>query len=118
MVNLGFIGKKARKINDGEESYATIIGGNGWKYEVIKKYKNDDASDYARWFVNVHGDFTEMGDTYVADIVSMSARLVSVDGRDATAAELADFANLKSALYFANLKSALSRKPGGIRIFG
>ena len=109
MVNLGFIGKKARKINDGEEPYATIIGGNGWKYEVIKKYKNDDASDYARWFVNVHGWATEMGDTYVSDIVSMAARLELVDGQVPTDEQRTEFTDLKRAL---------SVKPGGVSVFG
>lgn len=109
MTNLGFIGKKARKINDGEEPYATIIGGNGWKYEVIKKYANDDAKAYARWLVNVHGYFTEMGDTYVADVVSLAARLDLVDGHIPTDEQRSEFYDLKRAL---------SRKPGGISVFG
>ena len=104
---LTFVEKKARPI--GGTAYAVVIGGNGWKYEVLKRYAKDDAADYARWFVNVHGFATEAGDTYVSDIVSIAATLTEVDGREPTDDEQAEWTELKKAL---------SVKPGGVSIFG
>lgn len=106
MATLNFIEKKSRKPGD---AYAVIIGGNGWKYEVLKRWSKDDAADYARWFVNVHGFATEMGDTYVADILSIAAKLTKVEGREPTADEQEQYTALQKAL---------SRKPGGISVFG
>lgn len=59
---------KSRKPGD---AYVTVIGANGWKYEILKLYKSVEASKkdpYARAFCNVHGFATEMGDTYLRDI--------------------------------------------------
>jgi hypothetical protein len=45
----------------------------GWRWDVLKFYKsreNTIADPYGRVFCNVHGDYTEMGDVYYADIRS------------------------------------------------
>ena len=105
MTTLDFVGKKSRQPGD---AYAVVIGSNGWRYEILKRYANDDAKLFARWFVNVHGVAEEMGDTYVKDIVSLGATLVVVEGDPATDGQVQQFVALQEAL---------SRQPGGVLIF-
>ena len=104
-TTLDFVGKKSRKPG---EAYAVVIGANGWRYEILKRYANDDAKPYARWLVNVHGVAEEMGDTYVKDIVSLGATLVVVEGDPATDGQVQQFVALQEAL---------SQQPGGILVF-
>ena len=54
-----------------------IWQGNGWEWNVLKKYSLDDAKPYARWFCLVKSPIVpegELGDVYVADIKA-AARL-------------------------------------------
>jgi len=44
-----------------------------WTWRVLKSWQGDNAKPYARWFCDVTSPFTgggsDMGDTYVADVV-------------------------------------------------
>ena len=45
--------------------------GNGWKWEVLKRWQIDDNKPYARWFCFVTSPLCpdgEYGDVYVKDI--------------------------------------------------
>ena len=106
MTTLTFVEKKARNFDS--DGYAVIVG-PGYTTKVLKRYAKDDAKPYARWFVAQDlGMGFGYGDTYVADIVSMSAQLRSVDGREPTDGEQEEFTALKRAM---------SEQDGGIRIF-
>lgn len=53
----------------------------GWRWDVLKFYKsreNTIADPYGRVFCLVHGDFTEKGDVYYADIRA-NAHLVRIN---------------------------------------
>lgn len=59
---------KSRKAGN---AYAVIDGVNGWKWEILKLYKNVENSKkdaYARAFCFVHGFEKEYGDVYLSEI--------------------------------------------------
>jgi len=102
MINLEFIGKKARP-NDGTP-YAEFTGfmfGGPANWKVLKKYANDDSKQYARWFMQVTtvatGPLGDMGDTYVADVLA-GAELAQVEGREPTQEELDQITELRVAI--------------------
>jgi len=91
------IQKKSRPI-DGTP-YAVIIGG-AFKWKVLKTYQNDDAKQYARWFLATSSPYThgedELGDGYVQDVVfPLTNQLVEVDGREPTAEDQQWFTTLQ-----------------------
>jgi len=102
MLNLEFIGKKAR---DKDSPYAEFTGfmfGGPATWKVLKKYANDDSKQYARWFMVVTtvatGNLGDMGDTYVSDVLSGADHLVRVDGREPTEAEQTQVTELLRAI--------------------
>lgn len=105
-TTLDFVQKKGRAPG---AAYAVVTGGNGWRYEILKRYAKDDAKAHARWLCNVHGFATETGDTYVRDVVSIAAVLESVEGDEPTTDQLDQFQALKLAL---------ASTSGGVSIFG
>lgn len=106
-TTLDFIGKKAKDLKD-PNGYA-VITGPGYRTVVLKRWSKDDAKPYARWLVAQDlGLGPGYGDTYVSDIVSIAAQLVSVDGETPTAEQQEQFTALKVAL---------SQQDGGIRVF-
>ncbi len=101
-VNIDFIGKKARAI--GETPYAVFTGnmfGGPATFNVLKKYKNDDAGQYSAWFIQAitpaTGSIGDLGDTYITDVVP-HLDLTEVDGRKPTTEEFAQIGKLRSAL--------------------
>lgn len=46
---------------------------SGWRWDVLKSYQGDNGKQYARWFAEVTSPYTfgstDVGDTYVAEIV-------------------------------------------------
>lgn len=101
MINVSFIGKKSV---DADKPYAVFTGfmfGGPATFKVLKKYKNDDAAEYSRWFIvaltpATHG-LGDMGDTYVNAVVPLLS-LAEVDGRAPTKEEFAEVGKLRSAL--------------------
>jgi len=58
-----------------------VLGGNGWKWEILKLYKSPEASlkdPYARAFCYVHGIEAEYGDVYLREIPGAMAWLNSM----------------------------------------
>ncbi len=99
-VSIDFIGKKARAI--GETPYAVFTGnmfGGPATFNVLKKYKNDDAAEYSAWFIQAitpaTGNNGDIGDTYITDVVPHLS-LTEVDGRVPTQEEFAAIAKLRS----------------------
>ncbi len=99
-INIEFIGKKAREI--GGTPYAVFKGnmfGGEATFNVLKKYKNDDAAQYSAWMIEAttpatHGT-SDIGDTYISDVVPHLS-LVEVDGRTPTQEEFAAIGKLRS----------------------
>ena len=109
VATLSFIERKMKgDLTPDNQGYA-VFQGNGFRAVALKRYAKDDAKPYARWFVAQDlGMGPSYGDTYVSDIVSLSAELVTVDGREPTGDEQGEFFELKRAL---------SQREGGVRIF-
>ncbi len=101
MINVEYIGKKARKSE--KTPYAEFTGfmfGGPAVYKVLKKYANDDSKQFARWLIEAttpatHG-FGEMGDTYVTDVINYF-ELAQVEGRPPTQEELDQIQDLRKA---------------------
>lgn len=74
-----------------ERPYLTFRSNDGWEWRVLKSWQGDNAKPYARWFCSVSSPYTgggsDMGDTYVADIVSGWAILVAHDLPEGTRIE-------------------------------
>ena len=51
-----------------------ILAGVAWTFKVLKAYTKDPDAQYARWFVSVKTPYTgggsDMGDTYISDILA------------------------------------------------
>jgi len=88
-----FLGKKTQT----NPPYAVFESDGGWRWEVLKAYQNDNAAEYARWFVNVSSPFTygssEMGDTYVTEVIQ-NGTLVEVNGQPASSEDHAEIEHL------------------------
>ena len=94
------IQKKSRPI-DGTP-YAVIKGGS-FTWKVLKTYQNDEAKQYARWFLATSSPMTfgedELGDGYVADVVfPLTNLLVEVDGRTPTVEDQQWFSDLQKSI--------------------
>ena len=99
MINVEYIGKKARKPT--EVAYAEFTGfmfGGPAVYRVLKKYANDDSKQYARWLIEATTPAAngEMGDTYVTDVID-NFELAMVEGRPPTQEELDQIRDLRAA---------------------
>ena len=67
---------KTRPKDDPYEVWQTPDG--SWTWYVLKKWQIDDRKPYARWFCLVKSPFVpegEMGDVYVAGIMSVAKRI-------------------------------------------
>jgi hypothetical protein len=63
---------KVRKIDN---PYATWIDPScGWEFRLLKSWQGDNSKEYARWFMWVCGDYSEMGDEYVKGLRSSLLR--------------------------------------------
>ena len=97
-MNIEWIGKKSRGRDNPYAVFSGTMFGGPATFSVLKKYKNDDATDYAAWFIVAvtvaTGELGDMGDTYIRDVVPY-LNLTEVDGREPTDAELADVETLR-----------------------
>jgi hypothetical protein len=59
-----------------DKPYLTFKNMNGFEYRVLKSYQLNDEKPFARWFTATRSPYTmgswELGDAYVADVVSGS----------------------------------------------
>jgi hypothetical protein len=81
------VGKKSR------DPYGTpylVFTAPGWEWRILKTYQNDQAKQYARWFVRASGPGTmggfDLGDEYSYNVLRYG-HLTEVDGRDPTEVE-------------------------------
>lgn len=95
---IDFVEKKSR---DMEAPYAVFTGqmfGGLTTYKVLKKYKNNDAEEYAAWMVAAKSPATfggyDMGDTYIKDVV-VHFSLTEVNGEQPTQEQFAQVAALR-----------------------
>jgi hypothetical protein len=62
---------KSRKA---DAPYMVFTNDQGWTWKVLKSWQGDDSKQFARWFTDVSSPMTfggsDMGDTYVADVVN------------------------------------------------
>ena len=100
-MNIEFIGKKARSLDSPYAVFTGTMFGGPAIYKVLKKYRNDDAGEYAAWMVAAETPATfggyDMGDIYVAEVVKY-LDLTEVDGRPPTGDELRAINELKMEL--------------------
>ncbi len=91
------VGRKTRKVDQGEDAYLTFVTDRGFfggpaTWRVLKTWQNDQTKQFARWLCEVTTPMTgpggDLGDTYVADVLmTRDLTLVAVDGREPTREE-------------------------------
>lgn len=93
---MDLVGKKTRKVDDGEAAYLTFVTDRGFfggpaTWRVLKTWQKDQTKQYARWLCEVTtpmAPYGDLGDTYVADVLmTRDLTLVAVDGREPTREE-------------------------------
>jgi hypothetical protein len=100
-MDLSFLGKKTQAdppqavfVRDTPEGY--------WVYKVTKTYQNDQSQQYARWMVSCSSPYTfggsDMGDTYVTDVLFGRAALTEVNGRMPTFDEIDEVTYLRQRI--------------------